>query len=103
MLTTAEMATTATWTTPGAGLRSAVIVTIVSAIIFGIAIFELIRGNLSTVLAELSAAIALVSFGFAVYGVLRMILSLIETAGERRRHRREVTERRRGERARKRD
>jgi len=57
------------------------------------------RGDFSTLVAQLLAGAVLISFGFAVYGSLRMVFALIETAGERRRQAREVTERRKGERA----
>lgn len=79
---------------PGSGLRSAVVITIVSTIACAVATYELIRAELSTTLAELSAVIALLSFGVAVYGVLQIILALIESAGERRRIERETSERR---------
>ena len=86
---------------PGQGLGSAAVLTVVSAIVFGVATWELVKGNLSTLWAELSAAIALLAFGVAIYGLLRMILAFIETASERRRQAREVSERRKGDRARK--
>jgi hypothetical protein len=41
------------------------------------------------------------AFVVMVYGLLRMVLALVESAGERRRQEREVTGRREGERARK--
>jgi len=61
----------------------------------------LLRGQLSTTLAEVIAGLALAAFVVMVYGLLRMVLALVESAGERRRQEREVTERREGERARK--
>ncbi len=85
---------------PGQGLVAAAVLSVVSAIVFGVATWELIKGDLSTLWAELAAAIALVTFGVGIYGLLRMILAIIETAGERRRQAREVTERRKGDRAR---
>lgn len=81
---------------PGSGLGRAVVITIVATVIFGVAMYELIRGDLSTVRAELAAAVALVAFGVAIYGLLRMVLALVESAGERRRQAREATERRKG-------
>ena len=86
---------------PGQGLVTAAVVTVVSAIVFGVATWELVKGDLSTIWAELSAAIALIAFGVGIYGLLRMILAFIETATERRRQAREVSERRKGGRARK--
>lgn len=79
---------------PASGLRAAVLITIVAAVVFGVAMYELLRGELSTFRAELSAAVALVAFGVAIYGLLQIILALIESAGERRRQAREATERR---------
>lgn len=82
----------------GLGIRPALLVTIVSVIVCVGATFAVMRGEFSTRVAQLLAAAVLVSFGFAVYGSLRMVLALIETAGERRRQAREVTERRKAER-----
>jgi hypothetical protein len=56
--------------------------------------YETLRGNLSETKAEIAAGVALLTFGLLIYGVLQMILSLIESAGERRRQQREATERR---------
>ena len=86
---------------PGQGLVPAAVLTVISSIVFGVATWELVKGSLSTLYAELCAAIALVAFGVAIYGLLRMVLAFIETATERRRQAREVTERRHGDRARK--
>jgi hypothetical protein len=79
---------------PGSGLRSAAILSILSAIILAVSTYEILRGNLATGKAEISAGVALAAFGFLVYGLLRLILSMIESAGERRRQAREATERR---------
>ena len=72
--------------------------TIVSIIVCIGATFAVLRGDYSTLVEEILAAAALISFGFAVYGILRMVLALIETAGERRRRTREFSERRLAER-----
>lgn len=84
---------------PPSDLRAATALTILSLIALGVSTWELLRGDLSTGLAEISAGVALAAFGFTIYGVLRMILALIESAGERRRQTREFTERRLAERA----
>ena len=84
---------------PGLGVRWAVVVTILSIAVCVGATVALVRGDFSTLQAEALAVLVLVSFGFAVYGILRIVLALIETAGERRRKAREVTERRKRERA----
>ena len=79
---------------PGSGLRSAIVITVVATIVCIVSTYELIRADLSTTLAEISAVVALLSFGVGVYGVLQIILALIESAGERRRIERETSERR---------
>lgn len=82
----------------GLGIGPAALITIASVIVCVAATIALMSGDLSTLVAQLLAAAVLVSFGFAVYGSLRMVLVLIETAGERRRQAREVTERRKAQR-----
>jgi hypothetical protein len=82
----------------GLGIGRALALTIVSvAVCIGTTV-AVLRGEYSTLVEEILAAAALISFGFAVYGLLRMVFALIETAGERRRKAREVTERRKAER-----
>jgi hypothetical protein len=97
-LTTAEYAEVRP---PPRGILGPIIVTVVSLIVVGTAMYELLHGDLSTGLAEVAAGVALVSFGVVVYGALQVLFAIIETASERRRRAREVTERRHGERARK--
>jgi hypothetical protein len=80
------------------GIRPALLITLASAVVLAAAIVELRRSELSTTLAEVAAVVALAAFGATAYGVLRTILVLIESAGERRRQAREVTERRRSDR-----
>ena len=87
----------------GIGIRRALFITLASGVVLAVAIVELQRSELSTTLAELAAIVALLAFGATVYGLLRTILVLIESAGERRRRAREVTERRHGDRARNQD
>jgi hypothetical protein len=82
-------------------MRFTLLLTVVSAIAFAAATIALLRGQLSTTLAEVIAALALAAFVVMVYGLLRLVLGLVETAGERRRQEREVSERRKGARARK--
>jgi hypothetical protein len=65
--------------------------------------YAVIRTELSSTVVELAATAALLSFGVMIYGLLRTILILIESASERRRQAREATERRHGDRVRKPD
>lgn len=59
-----------------------------------------LRNQYSTGIELLLAVFALLAFGLAVYGLLQTVLAIVDTAGERRRQEREVSERRTGERAR---
>ena len=59
-----------------------------------------LRGGRGTGTEALLGAVALAAFGVTAYGLIQAVLALIDTAGERRRHDREVTERRKGDRAR---
>ncbi len=86
---------------PRLGKRTVILFTILCAVVTVLATRALLRNDVSTGVAELSAVLALLAFGLMVYGLLRIILSVIESAGERRRQAREVTERRQGDRARK--
>jgi drug/metabolite transporter (DMT)-like permease len=81
-------------------LRPVFLITLFSAIAFAALMYAVIRTELSTTAAELAAAAALLTFGVMIYGLLRTILVLIESATERRRQAREATERRHGDRAR---
>ena len=75
------------------------LITVASAMVCAGATIALIRGELPTAYAELAAGVALLAFGATVYGLLRTVLVLVESAGERRRVAREVSERRKVDRA----
>ena len=83
------------------GLKATVWFTVFSAIALAAATIALLREDLPTLAAELTATVALIAFGVMVYGILRIILAMVESAGERRRQARAVSERRKGARARK--
>lgn len=83
----------------GRRLRPALMVTGVGAIVFSGSMFALLHEPMSTTTAEFTAVVALAAFGVTVYGLLRTVLILIESAGERRREERAATERRTGDRA----
>lgn len=82
----------------GLGIGRPLALTIVSIVVCIGATVAILRREYSTRVDEILAAVALISFGFAVWGILRMVLALIETASERRRKERDVTERRKAER-----
>jgi hypothetical protein len=60
----------------------------------------LLRGDYGAGIQALLAAVALAAFGLAAYGLIEAVLAVIDTAGERRRQDRDVSERRKGDRAR---
>ena len=64
------------------------------------ATIAVLRNEYTVAFEALLAAVALGGFGFAAYGLMQAVLALIDTAGERRRQDREVSERRKGARAR---
>jgi hypothetical protein len=82
-------------------LRAALVITTMSTVVFAASMFALLRAQWSAIAAEFTAVVALGSFGVTVYGLLRTLLVLIGSAGERRRQARKVTERRNSDRARK--
>ena len=76
-----------------------VIGVVASAIAIGTTIYML-RDDHGTTVEAVLATVALIAFGVAAYGLMQAVLAVIDSAGERRRHDREVTERRKGARAR---
>lgn len=64
------------------------------------ATIAVLRNEYTVAIEALLAAVALGGFGFAAYGLMQAVLALIDTAGERRRQDRDVSERRKGARAR---
>jgi hypothetical protein len=84
----------------GLSVQKGLAYTIVGAIAATVLTIFVLRNSYSTGIEALLAALALAAFGLAAYGLLQTVLAIVDTAGERRRHDREVTERRTGERAR---
>jgi uncharacterized membrane protein len=60
-----------------------------------------IRNSFSTSIEAIVAAVALLAFGVTAYGLIQAVLAVVDSAGERRMRDREVSERRKGDRARK--
>ena len=84
----------------GLSIRTSLIIAIIGALGAAFATVVVLRNEYGTGVEVLIAAIALGAFGIAAYGILQAVLGVIDTAGERRRQDREVSERRKGERAR---
>ena len=84
----------------GMSIRKAAMISIVSAIIVFVSTYEVVRATLSTGMTRILALLALLSLVATTYGLIELALAVIATTAERRRKAREVTERRKGDRAR---
>lgn len=86
--------------TRGPSVGKALVIAVIGAVIAAGATVVVLRDEYGTGVEALVAAIALAAFGVTTYGLLQAVLAVIDTAGERRRQDRVVSERRHGERAR---
>jgi hypothetical protein len=87
--------------TRGPSITMALTIAIVSAVIAVVATVAVIRNDYSLIVEASLAAISLIAFGVTAYGLIQAVLALVDSAGERRRQDREISERRKGDRARK--
>ena len=85
----------------GMSIRKAAIISVVSVIVVFISTYEVVKATLSTGMVRVLAVVALLSVVAMTYGLIELALAIIATTAERRRKAREVTERRKGDRARK--
>lgn len=84
----------------GLSVWSSLLIAIAGAILAIGATILVLRNEYGVGVEALLAGVALVGFGIGAYGLLQAVLALIDTAGERRRQDRVVSERRHGDRAR---
>ena len=84
----------------GPSVTMALVIGVVGAVVAAGATVVVLRNEYSTGIEALVAAIALAAFGVMAYGLLQAVLAVIDSAGERRRQERTVSERRQGDRAR---
>ena len=84
----------------GMSIRKAAIITIVSVILVIAATYEVVKGTMSAGMTRVMAVISLLALVGMAYGLIELALAVIATTAERRRKAREVTERRKGDRAR---
>ena len=84
----------------GPSVRVSLLIALLGAAVAAAATMAVLRKEYSVGIEALLAAVALGGFGFAAYGLIQAVLALIDTAGERRRQDRDVSERRKGPRAR---
>ena len=85
----------------GMSISKAAVITVVSAILVMASSYEVVKGTLSSGMTRVLAVVSLLSLVAFVYGLIELTLAVIATTAERRRKAREVTERRKGDRARK--
>ena len=85
----------------GMSIQRAAIISIVSAIVVFYSTYEVIKATWSTGMTRVMAVLALLSLVATTYGLIELALAVIATTAERRRKARDVTERRKGDRARK--
>jgi hypothetical protein len=85
----------------GMSIGKAAIISVVSAILVLGSTYAVVKGTQSTGVTRLLAVVSLLSLVAMVYGLIELALAVIATSTERRRRAREVTERRKGDRARK--
>jgi len=88
--------------TRGPSVGAALVIAILGAAIAAGATVVVLRNEYSAVIEGIVAAVALAAFGVTAYGLLSAVLAVVDTAGERRRQDRTVSERRQGDRARQR-
>ena len=86
--------------TRGPSVGAAVVIAILGAAIAAGATVVVLRNEYSAAIEGTVAAIALAAFGVTAYGILQAVLAVVDSAGERRRQDRTVSERRQGDRAR---
>ncbi len=85
----------------GMSIAIAATISIVSTVLVVGSTYAVVKGTLSAGMTRLLAVIALLSLVAMSYGLIELALAVIATTTERRRKAREVTERRKGDRARK--
>jgi uncharacterized membrane protein len=76
-------------------------ISVVSIVLVTGSTYAVVKGTLSAGMTRLLAVVALLSLVAMSYGLIELALAVIATTTERRRKAREVTERRKGDRARK--
>ena len=84
----------------GPSVRTSLVLAVLGALGATIATMVVLRNEYGVWVEVLIGVAALTFFGLAAYGLIQAVLAIIDTAGERRRQERTVSERRKGARAR---
>lgn len=82
-------------------IGKAAVITVVSFLLLLGSSYGVVKGSLSAGTTRILAVVCLLSLVALAYGLIELALAVIATTAERRRKAREVTERRKGDRARK--
>jgi len=85
----------------GMSITKAAVITAISVILVIVSSYGVVKGSMSAGMTRLLAVVALLSLVGLAYGLIELALAVIATTAERRRQAREVSERRKGDRARK--
>jgi hypothetical protein len=85
----------------GMSITKAAVITGVSTVVLMFSSYGVIRSTLSAGMTRALAVLSLLSLVAASYGLIELALAVVATTAERRRKAREVSERRKGDRARK--
>ena len=85
----------------GMSIGIAATISIVATVLVAGSSYAVLKGTLSAGMTRLMAVLSLLSLVAASYGLIELALAVIATTTERRRKAREITERRKGDRARK--
>jgi len=85
----------------GMSIGIAATISIVSLVLVSVSTYAVVKGTLSAGMTRVLALVSLLSLVATAYGLIELALAVIATTTERRRRAREITERRKGDRARK--
>ncbi|HEV7388454.1 MAG TPA: hypothetical protein VGN73_07585 [Gemmatimonadaceae bacterium] len=85
----------------GMSITKAAVITAISVILVIVSLYTVVKGSMSAGMTRVLAVVSLLSLVGLAYGLIELALAVVATTAERRRKAREVTERRKGDRARK--
>lgn len=85
----------------GMSIGKASVISAISAVVVVVSLYAVVKGSMSAAMTRVLAVVSLLSLVALAYGLIELALAVIATTAERRRQAREVSERRKGDRARK--
>ncbi len=99
--TNTETPASGTITARGPSVRTSLLIALLGVVALTVSTLLVLRNSYSVAIEAFFALAGLAGFGITAYGLIQAVLAVVDSAGDRRRQEREVTERRTGERARK--